>query len=218
MSVVRLGGWAGVAAALALAAGCALVAPRPAVDDPQATFAERVAAMRQVETWALRGRLAIRTRERGESVNLVWRHDGGARHYINLYGPLGSGRVVLTADADGAMLRDSKGGTHRDASAEALLYRVAGWRVPFESLQYWVLGIPAPDGPLRKELDGWGRLSSLVQGGWRIEFPEYHVVDGRYLPRKLVMRALPGTRHVAGDGAGQSVQVKALIEDWDWQR
>jgi len=203
-----------------IAAGCAVAPPRPVADEPRAAFHERVAEMRQVDHWELRGRLAVKTRKRGESISMYWRREGGREHYINLYGPMGAGRVILEQDAGGATLRDNEGETHEDDSAEELLYRVAGWRVPFQSLQHWVLGVPAPQGEYDMELDGWGRLTSLTQNGWRIRFEEFHYIDDQDMPRKLVMNALPGTQHIVGDESGENatIQVKALIKSWEWAR
>jgi outer membrane lipoprotein LolB len=144
-----------VAAVLATA-GCAMAPLRPAADDPQKAFSERIEAMGAVDEWELRGRLAVRTRTRGESITMLWRR-GGEEHYINLYGPMGAGRVILTRDAGGATLRDNEGKTYHDDSAEQLLYDVVGWRVPFRSLQHWVLGVVAPDSEYEMDLDQWGR-------------------------------------------------------------
>lgn len=209
-----------LAAVLLVAAGCVVAPPRPTADDPRAAYDARVREMRDVDEWELRGRLAVKTEKRGESITMLWRRDGGQDHYINLYGPMGAGRVILTQDGDGATLRDSEGKTHHDDSAEELLYRVAGWRVPFESMQHWVLGVAAPGGERDMELDGWGRLTSLTQNGWKIRFQEYHYIDGQDMPRKLVMNALPGTEHIVGGAPGENetIQVKALIRQWEWAR
>ncbi len=218
MNAARAAGWPWIAAAL-LVSGCAL-APRAVEDDPRAAFDERVEAMRGVDEWELRGRLAVKTKKRGESITMFWRREGREAHYINLYGPMGAGRVILTQDAGGAVLRDNEGQTHHDDSAEMLLHRVAGWRVPFESLQHWVLGVPAPGSDYEMELDGWGRLSALTQNGWSIEFQAYHYIDDQDMPRRLVMNALPGTEHIVGDESGESatIQIKALIKRWEWAR
>lgn len=216
MTVTRPAAWPCAAVALILA-GCALSPPRALEEDPRQAFSERVEEMRSVDEWELRGRLAVKTRNRGESITMFWRR-GGADHYINLYGPMGAGRVILTQGPEGATLRDSEGRTHQDESAERLLYRVAGWRVPFESMQHWVLGVAAPDSEYEMELDGWGRLSTLTQNGWKIRFQEYHYIDGQDMPRRLVMNALPGTEHIVDDetGESESIQVKAIIKRWQW--
>lgn len=219
MTAARIAAWPCIAAA-ALAAGCVIVPDRPPANDRREAFEAHVRDMRRVDEWELRGRLAVKTRKRGETITMLWRRNGGDDHYINLYGPMGAGRVILTQDEEGAVLRDNKGETHYDDSAEALLYRVAGWRVPFESMQHWVLGATAPGSDYELELDRWGRLTSLIQNGWRIQFEEYHYIDDQDMPRRLLMNALPGTEHIAGDESGENetIQVKALISSWDWAR
>lgn len=185
------------------------------VDDPRRAFNEHVRAMESVDEWVIRGRLAVKTSKRGETANMYWRREQ-SEHYINLYGPFGAGRVILTRNEDGATLRNEKG-TYHDDSAEELLYRAVGWRVPFRSMQHWVLGVAAPDGEHEMELDDRGRLETLTQNGWRISFEDYHEENRREVPRRMVMNALPGTEHIAGDTSGENetIQVKALIERWD---
>jgi outer membrane lipoprotein LolB len=217
VTAARFAAWPCLAAAVLIAAGCAVAPLRPVADDPRAAFEERAEAMAGVDQWELRGRLAVKTGRRGETISMFWRREGRSDHYINLYGPMGAGRVILTQDAGGAELRDNEGQSYYDDSAEKLLYQVAGWRVPFQSLQHWVLGVPAPDSDYDMELDGWGRLTSLTQNGWRIRFQEYHYIEGQDMPRRLVMNALPGTDHIVGGSAeDEDIQVKALIKSWDW--
>lgn len=205
------------ALALLVVAGCGIAPLRPAAEDPERVWSERVQRMKSVEEWEIRGRLAVKTSKRGETVNMFWVREG-THHRISLYGPMGAGGVILTLDEDGAMLRDNKDKTYHDDSAEALLSRVAGWRVPFQSMQYWVLGVAAPGGEYEKELDRWGRLIALTQNGWRIEITDYHYYDGRDMPRKMVLNALPGTEHIIEDRAGENetIQVKAIVTRWDW--
>lgn len=201
---------------LLVAAGCALVPSRPPVDNPRQVWQQRVQAMRAVNAWEVRGRLAVKTDRRGDSFNMYWRRDHD-HHRISLYGPLGAGGVRLTQDDQGATLVDSKDKVYHAASAEQLLYQVAGWRVPFESMQHWILGVAAPGSEYEMKLDDWGRLSRLTQNGWSITFPEYHQSNGLDLPRKILIKSLPGTEHMAGGAAGEneSIQVKALIRQWD---
>lgn len=208
-----------VLAVTALVSACAVSPPRPPADDPQQVWDQRVRNMRSIDQWEIRGRLAVRTSRRGETVSMYWVRQG-SDHEINLYGPMGAGRVILNLDENGAVLRDNKDKVHYDDSAEALLTRVAGWRVPFQDLQHWVLGTAAPDADYDKELDPWGRLTTLTQNGWRIEITEYHYYDGRDMPRRLVMNTLPGTEPILDDRSGenQTVQVKAVIRSWDWSQ
>jgi len=206
-------------AAAALLAGCAVAPLRPPVSDPGRAFDRHVQQMRGVDEWVVRGRLAVRTAERGETASLYWKRER-SDHTIQLYGPFGAGRVILTRSEQGATLRDGKDNLYEDDSAEALLNRVVGWRVPFESMEHWVLGVPSPDSPYEIELDAWGRLASLTQAGWRIEFQEYHYDDGEDLPRKMEINALPGSEHIIGASAAENetIRIKAYIRRWNWPR
>lgn len=213
--------WAAVccAAATVLASGCITAPVRAPAADPHKAFEHRVKEMDAIRAWQVRGRLAVKTNKRGDTFNMFWRRDGD-NHKISLYGPLGSGGVVLTQDKQGATLVDSKHKTYHGPNAGELLYEVAGWRVPFKSLQYWLLGVMAPGSDYTVKLDEWGRLTELTQNGWRIRFLAYDYDNGRDLPRKLVINALPGTQHIVGGEPGENdnIQVKALIQHWDWLR
>jgi outer membrane lipoprotein LolB len=208
------------AALVVLVSGCAITPSlRPPVADPQKAFEQRTREMAAIDAWQVSGRLAVKTNKRGDTFNMFWRRDGD-HHKISLYGPLGSGGVMLTQDEQSATLVDSKHKTYHDHNAEELLYEVAGWRVPFKSMQHWLLGVPAPESDYQMKLDQWGRLTELTQNGWRIQFLEYDYDNGRDLPRKLVINALPGTQHIVGGEPGENdnIQVKAVIQHWDWLR
>ncbi len=212
--ILRQHGAASAAAwiVLILLAGCATLPP-PA-SDIEAAWQARSEALAAVNGWEIKGKLAVRTRERGGQVNMLWSRELAA-HRVNLYGPLGGGRVILTHDADGATLRDNKRQTFHADNPEDLLLRVVGWRIPFGPLQYWVLGVPAPGSDYTETLDSWGRLATLHQAGWVIRYDEYRDFSGRELPRKLVLRAEPPVEGIAGDSRKPGrVEVKALIKRW----
>lgn len=204
-----------VAAVAILLSACATAPPRPPAPYPEITWQTRLDEIRKIDTWKAKGKLAVNTDQRGGSANMIWERKG-SEHYVNLYGPFGGGRVVLTRDAKGALLTDSKKREYRATTAEEVLRQAAGWRVPFAAMQYWILGVPAPDGKFSKTLDRYGRLQRLQQDGWDVEFVEYRFFDHRELPRKLVLTALPGNTHIVADRLGENdrVEVKVIIKGW----
>ena len=206
---------AGMAIGVLVLTGCASAPSRPAVDDPVKAWQHRVSDLSAIASWEVKAKLAVKTHKRGGQANMLWRREE-ADHNINLYGPLGGGRVVLTRTAEGATLRDNKKRTYHAETTEELLYRIAGWQVPFGSMRYWVLGVPEPGQGYEESIDEWGRLQTLRQSGWEIEFVEYRDFDGRELPRKFLMTALPGTTHIADDQLGENdeVKVKIIIKRW----
>lgn len=206
---------AGIAILAVMLAGCVSTPQLPPAADPAAAWQKRSEALKRIDRWEVKGKLAVKTHKRGGQANMLWKRDGDD-HNINLYGPFGGGRVVLTRDSDGATLRDNKKRTYHASTAEELLYRVAGWQVPFQAMRYWVLGMPNPNDEYEQSIDDWGRLQILRQAGWEVEFTEYRDFEGRELPRKFHMTALPGEQHIVDDEFDESdqVRVRVIIKRW----
>ena len=189
------------ALALLLLAGCA-TAPTPApVDDREAAWERHRASLSEIQRWELGGRVAIRAGEEGSRASLDW-SQRGERWRVALYGPFGTGEVVLRGGPDGAVLEGSQG-TYFDRDARALLYRRTGLILPVAALEYWVRGLPAPGDVRVRELDDRGRLAALTQRGWEVRYTAYGDHGGRALPE-----ALTATRR---DG---SVRLRLAIHDW----
>lgn len=200
----------------ALAAGCAGVPSRPAGPETAAAWNARRAALAPVSSWDLRGRMALRTTEDSINASVHWvRHD--RRHDIDLVGPLGGGHVRLSHDDNGAQLRATNGKIYHAPDPEELLYRSTGWRLPLAGLNYWVLGLPAPEAPGTEEFDERGRLRVLKQLGWNVQFLAYAEQHGYDLPSKLYLS------RGRADGAGPpdldaELELRLVISRWDYAR
>lgn len=193
-----------------LLTGCAAL-PARAPDEVAHAWAARQQALAPVVNWELRGRIALRSRDEGLQASLHWIRDG-VRHRIALVGPLGSGQVRLTQDAGGAELIDAEKKQYRGVTARDVLLRTTGWDVPLESLNWWVRGLPAPDAKIEQELDSDGRLKTLVQSGWEVEFLEYGRYGAHELPSKLFARR---REDVPGIGLNHvTLEVRVVIERW----
>jgi outer membrane lipoprotein LolB len=196
---------------------CAVTPQRPPADDPDSAWRNRLAKTSALNHWEIKGRLGVRTHQRGGQATIVWKRDGDD-HNINLYGPLGGGRAVLIESATGAEMKDSKKKTYYAENAEELLYRVAGWRVPFGAMKYWVLGLPAQQDEFEHTLDQWGRVSELRQAGWEIRFIEYRDYQGVELPRKMFLKSLTEHEHIAASrddlDENDRVEVRLVIKHW----
>jgi outer membrane lipoprotein LolB len=192
-------------------AGCASVGQRPPVANPQHTWETRQQHLQVLHNWELKGKVGLRGGETSGQANLVWQRDAD-HHQIRLFGPFGGGMVQLTQDPGRAQLRDSKKKTYNGDNARALLLQTTGWEIPFDSLTYWVIGVPAPGdaGPL--VLDPWGRLASLEQSGWRIRIPDYRRVSGYELPRTVELESMPGS---TADAPAHHARVKLVLKRWE---
>lgn len=196
----------------AFAAGCA-TAPLPSpVENPEATWQSRQAELKPVTTWKIHGRLAMRAADEGWQASVYWVREG-ERHRIDITGPLGRGHLRLEQDRHGAELRDADRRTWRAENAEQLLYRVTGWLLPIDGMNYWVLGLPSPAAAASEELDDQGRLKTLAQSGWDIQFLEYTRYGSLDLPSKLFIK-----RHGSGAETNlaktAALEVRLAIERW----
>ena len=187
-----------------LLAGCAVLPERVPSTDPEATWTLRQTLLAQIDTWTLRGRVALRSGDEGGQASLQWKRQAETQR-IELAGPIGSGRVRLTQNRFGAELRDARDRVYRDSSLQRLLLRRVGWDLPFDDMNYWVLGLPAPGGITRSELDAWGRLATLEQAGWEVRFLDYTKQGQFELPSQLVVRRT---------GTTTPVEARLIIETW----
>lgn len=172
-----------------------------------------------IDRWNLTGKMGVRTGPKGGSATLKWRYAPESQE-IELYGPFGGGRVIINVDADGAVLRDTKGRVIHGKTATEVLYQRLGWHVPFDHLADWARGLPGA-GAKDVFIDPTGRLKRMVQDNWRIEYQEYESpgksLPGFTLPVKLQVSALPGTMEIYSDDGehlGDELSVKVILKRW----
>ena len=189
----------------------------------KALWKENRAILSTITDWKLKGKMAVKTGRKGGSATLKWNYLDEQQD-IELYGPFGGGRVIIESDASGAVLRDTKGRVIEGETPDDVLYQRLGWQVPFNELQYWARGIPNETASKIK-IDRLGRLKSLEQGNWMVEYQDYRkisvVSDGETLelemPRKLLVSALPGTMEIYtddGEYIGDELSVKIILKRW----
>lgn len=174
--------------------GCSFAPQREAPEgDPQALWQARAATLQALDSWTFSGRAALSGDEvPSRTVRLRWLQHGEAFD-IAFQSPIGQRLAELTGDAGGVTLRLPGEAPVAAAGSEALLEAELGWSAPVESLRYWVLGLPDPAAREAPELDPWGRIVRLRQGGWLVEYDRYFDLDGLELPRRLTVTH-PGLR------------------------
>ena len=196
----------GIALAAVLLGACATPLPRPPAAELEALWSVHAATLAPVSQWTLRGRLAVRTDDRGGQAALSWQREA-ARHAIRLNGPFGQGVVRITQDADGAQLIDAQAREYQAATAEELLYLYTGWQLPIAQLDWWVRGLPAPGAESGRELDASGRLRRLRQQGWEVQYESYMRVAEYDLPGRLTLTRPADDTHPA-------MEARLVIERW----
>lgn len=145
-----------LAAAVLLAAACAELPPQAG-----AAF-----------EFELTARFAARYRDEAASGTLAWRHRA-ARDDVLLSSPFGQGLARISREGEAVTLVAGDDKRYTAADAESLTEQVLGFRLPLRGLADWVRARPATDAPAQAEYAQDGRLLSLEQHGWRIEYLGY---------------------------------------------
>ena len=110
-------------------------------------------------------------RENGEnfSANILW-HQAGEGFEIDLWGPLGQGRVQLVKKGAEIQLRDGRGEILSKGSPDVMMRQQLGWSLPVEVLPAWIQGQPLETIEARTSLEttpGAFRPFSSSTGMWR---------------------------------------------------
>lgn len=186
-------------------AACAVTPDRvPSLDSEQA-WQTRILTLAALDSWSLTGRIAIQAEQEAWNAAIRWSQQGD-RYTINLSAPLGQGVVRVEGDAKLVTLRTADQ-QYFAQDGEALLRQRLGWSLPVDGLRYWAVGLPNPRANSEEhQLDDRGRLHSLRQSGWDIEFRRYAQVGNIDLPDKIFL---------VKRGANPSVAVRLVVQRWE---
>ncbi|MCP9340628.1 lipoprotein insertase outer membrane protein LolB [Stutzerimonas xanthomarina] len=189
-----------------LLTGCAGLGPQESVEGPgnAEDWKTHKAHVSEVDGWQISGKIGIQAPQDSGSGTLFWLQ---RQNYfdIRLSGPLGRGATRLTGRPDAVMLEVAGQGRFEADSPEALVESQLGWQLPVSHLLYWVRGLPAPDSRSRIALDPNGRLASLQQDGWDVQYLSYTEEDGYPLPNRIKL-------------AGRDLKITLVVKDWQPRR
>jgi outer membrane lipoprotein LolB len=191
-----------IASTLVLLAGCAGFTSKESVQgqgDP-AAWESRKQQLSGIDGWQISGKIGIRAPSDSGSATLFWLQRQGYFD-IRLSGPLAVGSARISGRSNDVVLDLSTQGRFTSNSAEDLLEKGLGWRLPLTQLFWWVRGLPAPDSPSQVTLDTDSQLNRLEQDGWKIQYLSYLEQDGYTLPERIKLQ-------------GQDLQVTLVIKDW----
>jgi len=186
--------------------GCTTAEIRPVPADIQLAWQQRQEAIHALNTWDLHARIAMQYGNDGGQASLLWTR-ANQQNDIRLVGPWGKGLVRLNFNSHFAQLTDDTGQVIEGDDAATLLYEATGWVIPVSKLDTWVTGMPVGQ-DAKIHLDKYGRLQSLVEAGWKIEYREYRQFGNRELPRRMVLS------QQQSDDNGKAVSVRLVISHW----
>ncbi|PKO53145.1 MAG: outer membrane lipoprotein LolB [Betaproteobacteria bacterium HGW-Betaproteobacteria-20] len=199
MNLIRIALLSGL---VALLQACASVPAGKPVDHAmsQALYQQHLQNLAGIGQFTLQGRIGVQAEGKGFSGSLNWQHNP-ADDEIALYSPLGGQVASIKKTADEVTLIDAKGKRISAADTETLTQNTLGWKLPLTGLADWSIGRPTSSAVQASTLDEKGRLLTLKQDGWDIEYQNYSEQNGHFLPGKIVLRS-------------EKLNLKLLIEKW----
>jgi outer membrane lipoprotein LolB len=142
-----------------------------------------------ITSFTAEGLVGVKVAQTQNSANFIWRQDDQAYH-IEIYGPLGVDAVYLESEGAEVTLTLGNQEHYTAGDPQALMQKVLGWSLPISGLKYWLLAQPVPNTPVTLVRDDTGRISSLMQQGWNIN---YTWAPQQNFPHKIVLTR-PGVR------------------------
>jgi outer membrane lipoprotein LolB len=156
------------------------------------------------ETFVLTGKVGVREARESFSANLLW-HQKGEAFDIDLWGPLGQGRVKLVKKGDGIELRSDQG-VLAEGESDRVMREHLGWSLPVDVLPAWVQGGPYAQAPVADlARDAQGRLTGFTQLGWTVVLERYQAVPDGAVERDLPTR-ITATRDTS--------RVRLVVSEW----
>jgi len=174
-------------AALA-AAGCSQLGVITDREEAERLWVDQQQAMQAVNDWDIHGRAFIKVDKRAYNVSLRWQR-GIERFLMMLEAPFGRGVIRIEANGDGPYrLQLPDGQVFTRDTPEVLFKDVIGWSLPVTGLTYWIRGLPRPQSSYRHRIDQAGRMRSINQDGWTIDYRGYFAQQEQaQLPRKIIL-------------------------------
>jgi outer membrane lipoprotein LolB len=174
------------ACVLAIVAGCVPLQQR--ASPLQLTPEQEKAALAALLHYRFEGRVAVTTGSDGFNASLQWNQNGDATD-VQLSGPFGAGGLRVTLVNHELRIDSSKGERLSGDDARNVLEQKLGFAPPIESLRYWLLGLRDPAGTAIETRDDNGRIASIDQNGWHVDYEAYRSqptpVGTLSLPRRL---------------------------------
>lgn len=173
--------------------------------------------LEKIQDFSMQGKVGVQTGSKGGSARLIWQLDSKPfEQYIELYGPFGGGRIIITANQNMAQLKDAKGNLETAKNTETVLHRQLGWRIPFAQLTSWVKGLPASNSD-QVLLDQQGLLAQTRNANWTVNYSQYQQIENLTLPRKMEIVSRPGWIQFYDDKdnfLSDQIKIKIILQDW----
>jgi outer membrane lipoprotein LolB len=161
-----------------------------------------------IDEWEIHARIAILLEDKVYPLVINWVRQQ-ERSLMIMEAPFGQGVIRLQSNTSTNKNEQFKltlvdGRVHLGPTPEVLLFNLLGWSIPVSGLKSWIKGLPQSNVDSNYEIYGSGRLKSLQQNGWLINYLDYfsEQEQPQQLPKRLYLKH-------------KNMGIKMAIERWE---
>lgn len=146
--------------------------------------AQEIPTLSQLDHWKITGKLAIRTPQKAQSINLAWQQQDN-NYNLKLSGPLGFGSATIIGDPEQATIQ--QGSKVLTGAPNQLGTKLLGMPLSADAMRWWIKGLISPNHSKASNIvtQENSLISSFQQNGWRLKFSDYQLQGDYSLPKKI---------------------------------
>lgn len=164
----------------AFLSACSSIAP-PA--DENSDWARQRDQLQELDSWELRGRVNVRYDNESHTPRIQWLQQN-VEYHIRLWGTFNAGNTLIVG-RPGYVTMENDGETLSAASPEELILQQLGYELPVSQLNYWIKGLPAPEGEAQLSFNELNQLTTIKQADWTINLSDMRQYGAFSLPRRV---------------------------------
>jgi outer membrane lipoprotein LolB len=163
-----------------LLGACGSIAPPAGSNDNWNRHSRQLQAL---DHWQLRGRVNVRYYDENHTPRIQWQQMD-EQYHIRLWGTFNAGNTEIEG-RPGRVVMEQDGEVLSAESPEDLILQQLGYELPVSYLEYWIKGLPAPQGEADLQFDELNQLLAINQQGWTVQYSDMRQYGEVALPRRV---------------------------------
>ena len=139
--------------------------------------------LQQLDTWEFRGRVDVRYNNDSHTPRIQWQQQD-TDYNIRLWGTFNAGNTRISG-RPGFVTMENAGEVVTASSPEDLILQQLGYELPVSFLEYWIKGLPAPQGRADLEFNELNQLTRIRQADWTVTYSDPRQYGDISLPARM---------------------------------
>jgi len=174
-------------------------------DQLKTHFLEQQAALDTIDTWKIKGRVAVSTENDSGTVSINWDHTP-TDFFLQLIAPFGRGTLNIEPHPQGVKMIDHKGKEHVAANERGLIWLKTGWDIPIQRMKKWLLGVIEDKDNPTVRVNTNGQITMFESNKWNVVYSSYQKVK-----RQGKVISLPKKMTITSKG----LKIKMIVSKWN---